>query len=288
MFGGDQMGKKYIFLIVFLIVMALGLFVVYKCQELKKVYNTEVQKVLQYASNTKKDILTEEDIRNLPEPVQKYIRYSNSIGKEKVRNFRVAFEGEFRTDPKKDWGKMNAMQVTDLINTTRLYYMDLKIFGLPVLGFHKYSDAKATMLGKIAGIIKVIDGKGPEMDEGETVTVFNDMCMLAPGSLIDKRIKWEPIDSLTTKAYFTNNGIKISAVLCFNQKGELINFYSDNRYYSPSGKTFEKYRWSTPVKDYKEYNGIRISSGGEAVWSLPEGDYSYGKITIKEIQYNVK
>jgi hypothetical protein len=282
------MSRKYILLIILIIAIGLVAFVIYKCQELKKVYNTEVQRELQHASSSENDILTEEDIKELPEIVQKYIRYSNSIGKEKIRNFRIVFEGEFRTDPKKEWAKISALQYTDLTDTTRLYYMDLKMFGLPVLGFHKYSDAKATMLGKVAGIIKVIDGKGPEMDTGETVTVFNDMCMLAPGSLIDKRIEWQSIDPLTVKATFTHSGIRISAVLYFNEKGELKNFVSEDRYYSPTGETFEKYRWSTPVKDYKEYEGIRIASGGEAVWTLPEGDYSYGRIYIKEIQYNVK
>jgi hypothetical protein len=286
--GGYQMGEKYIFLVILLILAALVSFVIYKCQELKKVYNTEVLKELQHAYSAEKDILTEEDIKSLPYIVQKYIGYSNSIGKEKVRNFKVVFEGEFRTDPKKDWAKINALQYTDLTDTTRLYYMDLKMFGLPVLGFHKYSDAKATMLGKVAGIIKVIDGKGAEMDKGETVTVFNDMCMLAPGSLIDKRIEWQTIDPLTVRATFTNHRIKISAILYFNEKGELKNFTSEDRYYSPTGKTYEQYRWSTPTEDYKEYSGIRISCGGEAVWALPEGDYSYGRIKIKEIQYNVK
>jgi hypothetical protein len=275
-------------MILLLAVAAVISLLAYKAQELKKAYYAEVQKELGHSASSVKDILTEEDIKNLPEPVQKYIKYSNSIGKEKVRNFRVVFEGAFRTDPKKGWSNMKSLQYTDLTDTTRLFFMQMKMFGLPVSGLHKYSNAKATMLAKVAGLITVVDGKGSEMNEGETVTVFNDMCMLAPGSLIDKRIEWQPIDSSTVKAVFNNNGIKISAVLYFNDKGELINFISEDRYYSPTGTTYQKFSWSTPVNEYKVYKGIRISSGGEAVWSFPEGDYSYGRINIREIEYNVK
>jgi hypothetical protein len=282
------MSIKYILLILLIIVITLIPFLAYKSSELKRAYNAEVERELNQTEASVKDILTEEDIKDLPEPIQKYIRISNAIGKEKVRNFRVVFDGEFRTDPSRDWGKMKAEQYTDLTDTTRLYYIEMKMFGLTVSGFHKYSDAKAAMIGKLAGLVKVIDGKGPEMNEGETVTVFNDMCMLAPGSLIDKRIEWQQLNSKTVKAAFTNKGIKISATLYFNDKGELINFDSNDRYYSPTGKTYEKHRWSTPLKDYKDYNGIRISSGGEAVWTLPEGDYSYGRLTIKDVRYNVK
>jgi hypothetical protein len=256
--------------------------------KLKKAYDAEVKKELGHASSSEKDILTEEDINHLPEIVQKYLRYANVVGKEKVRNFRAVFEGEFRPDPKKGWCSMSGCQYNDLTDTTRLYYLQMKMFGLPVNGFHKYTDAKATMLVKLAGLITVADGKGEEMNQSETVTVLNDMCLLAPASLIDDRIEWEPIDPLTVKAIFSNKGYKISAMLYFNDKGELINFVSDDRCYSPTGKTYEKFRWSTPVKDYKDYNGIKISSGGEAVWSFPDGEYSYGRIYLKDIEYNVK
>jgi hypothetical protein len=67
----------------------------------------------------------------------------------------------------------------------------------------------------------------------------------------------------------------------------MINFTSEDRYYSPTGETYQQFRWSTPMNEYKDYHGIKISSGGEAVWSFPEGDYSYGRINIKDIQYNV-
>ncbi|WP_243122199.1 DUF6544 family protein [Clostridium thermarum] len=281
------MDKKYMLLILLVLVIVVILLLFNKCGELKNVYNTAVQKELEQSATMEKDILTEEDIKDLPEPVQKYIRYSQAIGKEKVRNFTVTFEGKFKADPEKGWAKMKAKQYTDLIKSTRLYYMDMKMFGLPVYGVHRYIGGKASMLAKLGGLLTVVDGKGPEMNEGETVTVFNDMCVLAPGSLIDERIEWETVDSSTVKATFTNEGIKIHAVLYFNDKGELINFVSEDRYYSPSGKTYKKYKWSTPLCEYKNFNGTRISSGGEAVWTLPEGDYSYGKIGIAEIKYNI-
>lgn len=280
--------KKYSFtIIVFLLIIAIA-FLIYKSQELNRVYKGEVAKALASVSGQSSSILTEDDIKYLPEPVQKYLIYVGAIGKEKVRNFRIAFDGEFKTDPKKAWTKMTGTQYSELNDTKRLYFMQMKMSGLPIVGLHKYADAKAVMLIKLAGLITVADGKGEEMNQGETVTVLNDMCMLAPASLIDERIQWESIDPLTVKATFTNNDCKVSALLYFNDKGELINFVSDDRYYSPTGKTYQKVRWSTPVKEYKDYNGIKISSGGEAIWSFPEGDYSYARANIKEIEYNIE
>jgi len=57
---------------------------------------------------------------------------------------------------------------------------------------------------------------------------FNNF--LVPATMIDKRIEWVPIDSLSAKAIFTNGTNKITATLYFNEQGQLINFILDDRY----------------------------------------------------------
>ncbi len=57
------------------------------------------------------------------------------------------------------------------------------------------------------------------MFEADTVTMFNDMCLMAPATLIDKRITWQTIDDLTVAETFTNQSVTISAVLQFNDEG---------------------------------------------------------------------
>ena len=49
------------------------------------------------------------------------------------------------------------------------------------------------------------------MTQGETVTMFNDMCVMAPATLIDPAIVWEPVDARTARASFTNAGYRIRA-----------------------------------------------------------------------------
>jgi hypothetical protein len=96
--------------------------------------------------------------------------------------------------------------------------------------------------------------------------LFNDMCFLAPGALIDENIEWEAIDSTTAKATFTNQGNTIKATLYFNDKGELVNFSSEDRAESADGKTFTHYRWTTPLSNYRNFDGRKLASYGEAIW----------------------
>jgi hypothetical protein len=277
--------KKYIIVVLFIFVIISSI-ALYLSQGLKKAYQSNVQQGLKQINPSDNTILTANDTKHLPEPVQKYLNYTGVIGKEKVQNVHVVSEGMFRPDPKKGLVPMVSEQYNFFEKPARFYYIKLKMFGLPVVGLHVYKDAKSSMVIKIASIFKIADAKGDIMNKAETVTLLNDMCLLAPASLIDKRIQWEEIDPLTVNAIFTNNGIKVSALLYFNEKGEMINFVSDDRYITTSGKEYRQARWSTPVRDYKDFNGVRLSSYGEAIWKLPEGDYCYGKVNIKKVDYN--
>ena len=184
----------------------------------------------------------------------------------------------------KDWFPFRSVQYNFFDDPTRLFFMKAKMFGLPVLGYHDYQYAAANMDIRLLGLYAVVKAKGAEMNKAETVTVFNDMCLMFPASLIDKRIEWTPIDSFSAKATFTNSGNTIAATLYFNETGQLVNFISDDRYVVGDMK---QYRFSTPVKDYKLINGINVPTYGEATWHYPDGEFVYGTFNLKSIDYNV-
>ena len=73
-------------------------------------------------------------------------------------------------------------------------------------------------------LVPVADVSGPEMYQGKIVTMFNDMCFMAPATLIDPAISWEAVDDRTARAHFANAGQAIRAELSFNQAGELTTY----------------------------------------------------------------
>ena len=247
-------------------------------------YQTEVQKRLKPLSAS--EIINPDDIRSLPEPVQKYLIYVGAVGKPKVQNIRVVFNGSMKRNRKSNWMPILSQQYNFFDEPSRFFYIRAKMFGIPFDGLHVYSGNTATMQIKVASLFQVVDAKGEMMSHGETVTVLNDMCFMAPATLISKNIQWETIDPLTVKAKYTNDKITISAILKFNEKGELIDFLSDDRYYCEDGKTYLSYPWSTPIRNYIEIDGRKVPSYGEAIWHMPEGEFCYAKFDLKEIEYN--
>lgn len=83
---------------------------------------------------------------------------------------------------------------------------------------------------------------------------------------------------------YTRNGITVRAELFFDEAGDLVSFASDDRYMSADGKTFERHRWVTPLRDHRDYHGVRIARTGDARWILPGGDLVYGELEMLDVQ----
>lgn len=253
----------------------------------KNEYRNEVKIGFEQTKNLPKTILIEDSIKDLPEPVKKYIRYAGCINKPIVHNFRIDFSGKIRSHEKKEWMYLTSEQYNFIPMPTRLFYLDATMKGLPVAGFHCFKNGVAYMDIRLLSMFKVEFQKGAVMNESETVTFFNDMCCMAPATLIDKRIEWLQVEENKVKASFTNKGITISAWLYFNEKGELVNFTSEDRSaLSANGETV-KLKWNTPLRDYKTINGYKLASYAEAIYTYHDGDFTYATFSLKDIGYNL-
>ena len=234
-------------------------------------------------------LLTEAELAALPAVVQRYVRQSGAVGQPYLRNFRVRFHGEIRSGPKARWMAFTGEQVNGLAPRSRIFLMDASLFGVPFQAFHRYVGAAATMQVKVASLLTMVDARGDAMNEAETVTLLNDLCVFAPGALPFAGIRWEPLDSLHARATFENAGHTVRAVLQFSEGGELVNFVSDDRgVLSADGKTMTKMRWSTPVRAYATYGGHRLTTGGEGVWTTTDGEFSYIRLEVVSVEYNVR
>ena len=249
-------------------------------------YDREVAQAAGRAVAT--SILTDADLAALPPLVQRYIRLSGAIGQPRVHNFRASFHGQIRSGPAARWMSFTGEQHNFYDESSRLFLMDATLFGVPVQAFHRFIGPTATMRVKIASLVSLVDASGPEMDEGETVTLLNDLCVMAPGAMIDPRITWRVIDAQTVGASFTNARYTIHATLAFNERGELTNFVADGRAAaSADGKSFTRMPWSTPLSQYRAFGSRRLMSHGEGIWHAPAGDYAYLRYDLDAIEYNV-
>lgn len=239
--------------------------------------------------------LRESDIAALPPPVQRYIRESGALGQPQVRSMRVRFSGRIRSGPQADWMPFTAEQTSFFAEPARLFLLSATRGGVPADVLHVFAAGQASMRGRIAGLIPFLDAHGDEMTRAETVTLLNDMVVMAPATLIDPRLRFTAIDAQHTAVEFTLGKNTVRATLVFGAGGELADFVSDDRLAaSPDGKTFQRLRWSTPLSQVGWLGPARggqpgtthIAASAEALWHEPAGPYAYGQFQLLSVEYN--
>jgi len=233
------------------------------------------------------NVLSKQELAHLPACVKKYLSYTGAIGKSKPYNMYIEFDAGMYRKPGDKPMKSHSVQYNFFGNYSRLFLMKASKMGIPFQAIHIYSNFQAIFQVKLAALFKVVDISGEELTKAETVTLLNDMCIFAPGCLVDQRLSWREIDSLSTEVTLINGQYVVSAMLYFNDLGELINFVSDDRSALQDDGSMKQMRWTTPVSNYKEFEGRRIPTCGKTIWNYPEGDFTYGVFNLKRIQYNV-
>lgn len=251
-------------------------------------YDADVRNLLNERSIRTTDLLHEHDIQHLPELVKKYIRYTNSIDKPKVKNFHVRFSGEIRKNENSEWMKHNTEQYTSLLTGTRLFYMNARMKKLPVSGYHRFKDGHACMDIKLFSMFSVQYQEGPQMDISETVTFLNDVCLMAPAALIEPIFSWGQEEVNKVEVFLTLHGIKVSAWLYFNDEGQLVDFISEDRYVYEEPNKMTKMRWSTPVSKYSEMNGYTLATEASAIYHYLSKPLTYATFRINHLDYNLQ
>ena len=230
--------------------------------------------------------VTEAELAALPVPLQRYLHYVGVVGHPHVRGFRVRFAGRIRSGPDAPWMPFTGEQYSSLEPPSRLFFMRATMRGLPVDALHAYEEIDARMRVRVLSVVPVVDASGVEFTRTETVTLFNDMCIMAPATLVDPAIRWDTVDAHTIEATYTNGPHTIRAVLAFDDTGALVNFWSDDRpALAPDRVTFVPQRWSTPVCGYRAQGPFRLASRGEARYAAPAGEYAYIEFDGLDVSY---
>lgn len=235
---------------------------------------------------TPSELLTESDLAHLPAPVARYVRLSGAVGRPRVRHFASTWRGRIRGTPEDPWMEFTARQHNFVDGPARFYRMDARRGALPVDVLHVFEEGAATMRVRLLSLIPLVNESGPELTRAETVTLFNDLCVLAPGALIDPAIEWMTVDERSVEARYTVERNTIGARLEFDETGELVDFVSDDRLAASPGGGFTRRRWSTPLRDYRDFGPHRASARGEGRWHVDGGGYAYVEAELLDLRLN--
>jgi len=236
--------------------------------------------------NDKKEfVVTQDLLKELPTPVQRYMNFSGVIGKPWIQSVRLEQAGRFRTAADRPWMPMVATQTYTTQPPSFTWQARFKLLGLPLLRARdQYASGHGHMFGKLAGIYTLFDARGEELDQGAMLRYLSEMIWF-PIAFLGENISWEAIDDGCAQVTFTDQGKSVSGKLFIDSEGRPVNFTA-MRYREFKGD-YALDAWSTPITDYAERIGLMLPVRGQAMWHLDSGLFVYIDLEVGEVEYNI-
>jgi len=243
--------------------------------------------ILRIINNNKKlnKIIVEDDLNDLPKPIQNWLKNSGIIGKNFINIAKIEQKALLKMKPdQNNWMEATATQYSTFEEPNFIWVVKVKMNEfLNALGRDKFIDGKGEMFIKLNSLLTVVDEKGEKLDEGTIQRYLGEMVWM-PSLAFSKNIQWEEIDSTTVKATINYKGTSGSGIFYFNSNGDFIKFTA-LRYMGNEANT-KKYEWVIQAEDYKTFEGIKVPSKLTATWKLKQIDWNWLKMEITNIKYN--
>jgi hypothetical protein len=256
----------------------IGLSEMILSQQIERLYST--------SRNISVNTFSSEQIKDLPEPVQKYFTYSLEEGQHYVSYVKLKHAGEFRQNENQKWMPIEGEEY--FTTETPGFIWIGKISLLPLLwitGIDMYSEGKGVFQIKLLSIITIADTpKGKELDESELMRWLAEAPLFPTALLPSNFLRWEPVDSDSAKAIIDYAGNRAEVLFHFDREGKIVQMTADR--YRAVDNSFVKEKWLGHYSSYAIAENMMIPWNIEVSWNSEIGNFTYAKFNIKDIQYD--
>ena len=227
-------------------------------------------------------VITEADLSRVPDPVQRYLRYTKSVGKPFVTRVDLTQSGKMKLKPDADWiplkakqwyeVKETAFEWTGWVKAAPLFYVRAK---------DHYDNGVGSLKIHLWGFIPMGKAEGPEANQSELIRYLSEIIWF-PSAMLQDNISWAALDDTTARATLSDDGLSVTGDFHIDPDGRFTAFTAQ-RYADMGGGEYRLADWYAPIYTYAEFNGWYLPSEGSAIWQYPEGDYEYIRLKIESI-----
>lgn len=268
------------------LIILLALIIAYSNFNFKSNIVKEREKLFESAQSVSEKEITKETISELPSIVQKWLINSGTIGKKSIYNVYLTQELQLKLKPEQtSWNSGTAEQYFTIQPPGFNWNINTEMNSiLSVAGRDKFEDGKGEMTIKLLSLIPVANAKNDEKVNQATLQRYLAEIVWFPSASLSEYIQWETIDDNTARATMEYKGTEGSGEFHFDNNGNFERFvamrYQDSKDDKPT-------KWTVTAIKTEERNGIKIPIECEASWKLESGKWSWLKLKITDIQYNV-
>jgi hypothetical protein len=245
----------------------------------RRLVKCDVQSLLTSSSAGEAGLISEAMLDDLPEPVQRYLRYAEVIGKPLVRRVHLRQSGRILLASGTPWIPLKAEQWYSVRPPGFIWSATVHVGPIPIVRARDmYRTGEGCMLIKAASLVTVADAKGVEIDQREMVRYLSEMIWF-PSAFLEDNVTFEAIDPGSARVTLIDADRTATGTLFVDSEGRLTEFAA-RRYIGSNLET-----WSVLVDAYGEFEGLKLPVRGKAMWKLAEGGQEYIDVTVTALQY---
>jgi len=136
-----------------------------------------------------------------------------------------------------------------------------------------YEGGHGRLIVKLGGVIPAQKLAGPEVDRGELQRYLASIVLCPPIVLNHASLDYEAAGRCTLRVRDRADPTGAAVDLEISEDGQPLVCRAERP--RTIGKRTVPTAWSATGRDFKDWEGLRVPSQVEAVWSLPEGPFTY-------------
>ncbi|HEX5384876.1 MAG TPA: DUF6544 family protein [Propionibacteriaceae bacterium] len=226
--------------------------------------------------------VSEQDLQGVPEPVRRWLRYSQVVGRERPTTVRLRQQGEFQMDSR-GWLPYKAEQYFTTDPPAFLWKASFRMLPLvSVVGRDQYRNGEASIKMRILSVIPVANKTGGGLNQGDLLRYLGELQWFPAAALADY-LTWEELGPNSARATISHGGITASMTFVFGDNGRLLEAWAI-RYNDARGRNE---RWVNRNDSDQVFDCIRVPAVGEARWEYDSGPYPYIRWHLTDLEQDL-
>jgi hypothetical protein len=229
--------------------------------------------------------VTEEDLRDLPEPMQRYMRYSGAVGRKRISAVHLLHSGRFKPGSNRPWMQTRGEYFMTTKKPSFIWYGKVNLVpGISLVALDSYAEGRGRMLVKLLSLFPVVDVASPQVSAsafGRTVAELT----IAPTFFLDRtHVRCTQTGTDQVRCTVIDGDFSTGAEFHVNSDGSLDRIVVE-RYFDRGGGKATLERFTARGTRPENFDGRTLPSRVDGIWNLAEGDLHYASFDIDRVDF---
>jgi uncharacterized protein DUF6544 len=229
--------------------------------------------------------VTEDDLRGLPEPMARHLRFAGALGKKRISALHLVHSGQFKTGANKAWLPILGEYFITTKKPSFAWFGRVRVApGVDVVAFDSYFDGSGRMIVKAVSLFPIVDDHSAQVCQSAFGRCVAELTM-APTFFLDHgRVRCSQTGPDQVSCTVTDDRFSTDAELFINPDGSLDRVVVMRHFDRGGGKTSLE-RFTGKSSRPQMFDGRLLASKFDGIWNLAEGDLHYVSFDVDRVEF---